>query len=155
GAGVDHSMRGHEPCFRMARRAWAFGALAGAALLLSGCVTSNDQGPAPPLASPVMEQIREIDLSARSPQRATGVRETGSISAVRAEAYYGDGAPAIARPGNRGGQSTDGPTTTGALTEGPSRPPSGPGYEMNFENAPVATVAKAILADILGFGYTL
>ena len=26
---------------------------------------------------------------------------------------------------------------------------------MNFENAPVATVAKAILGDILGVGYTI
>src|SRR6478609_4096193 len=29
------------------------------------------------------------------------------------------------------------------------------GYELNFENTPVATVAKAILGDILGVGYTI
>ena len=29
------------------------------------------------------------------------------------------------------------------------------GYEINFENTPVATVAKAILGDILGVGYTI
>ena len=41
--------------------------------------------------------------------------------------------------------------TTGALTPGTPAPAGGPGYEMNFENAPVATVAKAIL----GVGYTI
>ena len=30
---------------------------------------------------------------------------------------------------------------------------SGEGYELNFENAPVTTVAKVILGDILGAGY--
>ena len=32
---------------------------------------------------------------------------------------------------------------------------SGSGYDLNFENAPVATVAKVILGDILGVGYTI
>ncbi len=32
---------------------------------------------------------------------------------------------------------------------------SGGGYELNFENAPVATVAKVILGDILESGYTI
>jgi general secretion pathway protein D len=32
---------------------------------------------------------------------------------------------------------------------------SGEGYELNFENAPVTTVAKLILGDILGVGYTI
>ena len=29
------------------------------------------------------------------------------------------------------------------------------GYEINFENTPIETVAKAILGDILGVGYTI
>src|SRR5205807_5668338 len=29
------------------------------------------------------------------------------------------------------------------------------GYDLNFENAPVATVAKVILGDVLGVGYTI
>ena len=32
---------------------------------------------------------------------------------------------------------------------------SGEGYELNFENTPVTTVAKVILHDILGVGYTI
>src|SRR6202012_102115 len=32
---------------------------------------------------------------------------------------------------------------------------SGEGYDLNFENAPVTTVAKVILGDILAAGYTI
>src|SRR5262249_28406655 len=38
---------------------------------------------------------------------------------------------------------------------GAQRSAGGQGYDMNFENAPIATVAKAILGDILGVGYTI
>jgi general secretion pathway protein D len=33
--------------------------------------------------------------------------------------------------------------------------PNGEGYDLKFENAPVAMVAKVILGDILGVGYTI
>jgi general secretion pathway protein D len=36
--------------------------------------------------------------------------------------------------------------------------PAGPnrdGYELHFENVPVATLAKVILGDVLGIGYTI
>lgn len=36
-----------------------------------------------------------------------------------------------------------------------SATPSGDGFDLNFENAPVTTVAKVILGDILGVGYTI
>ena len=32
---------------------------------------------------------------------------------------------------------------------------SGSGFDLNFENTPVATVAKVVLGDILGVGYTI
>src|SRR5262249_3628343 len=35
------------------------------------------------------------------------------------------------------------------------RASSGEGYELNFENTPVTTVAKVVLGDILGLGYTI
>ncbi len=37
------------------------------------------------------------------------------------------------------------------------RPPvaNGRGYDLNFENSPVGTVAKVVLGDILGLGYTI
>src|SRR5215472_9400744 len=34
-------------------------------------------------------------------------------------------------------------------------PANGEGYDLKFENAPVATRAKVILGDILGVGYTI
>ena len=33
--------------------------------------------------------------------------------------------------------------------------PGADGFELSFENAPVTTVAKVILGDILGLGYTI
>jgi general secretion pathway protein D len=42
------------------------------------------------------------------------------------------------------------------LAAAPARPgSSGDGYELNFENTPVAQVAKVVLGDILGIGYTI
>ncbi|NEL11415.1 type II secretion system protein GspD, partial [Escherichia coli] len=31
----------------------------------------------------------------------------------------------------------------------------GNGFELNFENSPIATVAKVVLGDVLGVGYTI
>src|SRR5262249_42131596 len=37
----------------------------------------------------------------------------------------------------------------------PRPTPSGEAYELNFENTPIASVAKVVLGDILGTGYTI
>src|SRR6202030_1491423 len=39
--------------------------------------------------------------------------------------------------------------------ERPQSVPSGSGFDLNFENTPVATVAKVVLGDIMGAGYTI
>ncbi len=39
--------------------------------------------------------------------------------------------------------------------ERPQPTSSGSGFDLNFENTPVATVAKVVLGDILGVGYTI
>ena len=82
---------------------------------------------------------------------------TNSRSEPRAATYNGDGSVAtpgvLPRPGARNSEAD--PTPTGALPDGAQEKASGKGYEINFENAPVATVAKAILGDILGVGYTI
>jgi general secretion pathway protein D len=123
-------------------------------------MTANEQvgrRPSPP--DLLIDQIREVDLSPRLPQRAGPVVTSSPSEAPQAATYYGDdpSAVAAAQPsaGGSGAVSDNGPATTGALTEGAQATAGGQGYEMNFENAPVATVAKAILGDILGVGYTI
>jgi general secretion pathway protein D len=37
----------------------------------------------------------------------------------------------------------------------PQQPTAGNGFDLNFDNTPVATVAKVVLGDILGVGYTI
>lgn len=135
---------------------------AGTALLLLGaslvgCVTSNN--PASPLAEST-DRIRQVDLMPRFPQGANTVQTTGSESAARAATYYGDQSPAAveARGPGAGAQRSDpgaDPASTGALGDRAQPESSNSGYEMNFENTPVATVAKAILGDILALAYTI
>ncbi len=131
--------------------------LAFVAATLSGCITSNEQAIIRPGPPDIVDQIREVDLSPQFPQSgrqvATGAPVEGGARDV---SYYGEDVPATAgAPPNGPGAALNGPTTTGALSEGAQRSAGGQGYEMNFENAPVATVAKAILGDILGVGYTI
>jgi general secretion pathway protein D len=126
--------------------------LLGASLV--GCVNSNN--PASPLAEST-DRIRQVDLMPRFPQGTNTVHTTGSESAARPATYYGDQSPATAEARGAGAQRTEpaDPASTGALGDR-AQPESGnSGYEMNFENTPVATVAKAILGDILALAYTI
>ncbi|MGB8401988.1 type II secretion system secretin GspD [Bradyrhizobium sp.] len=84
----------------------------------------------------VVDRVRSLDLLPRFP------RQTGST---------GDGATDRAKP-----------TVYAAAADGPPAPapqlqstPARDGYELSFENAPIATVAKTILGEILGLGYTI
>jgi general secretion pathway protein D len=154
-------MQRREPFFWSARSGWALLMLTFVAGILAGCITpnSNEQSGTRPTRPDLVDQIRQVDLSPRIPERA-GPIATGSPSeAPRAATYYGDDTSAVAgaqpSAGGPGAVSDNGPATTGALTEGAQASAGGQGYEMNFENAPVATVAKAILGDILGVGYTI
>ena len=136
---------------------WALPVLAAIAVLLGGCLKSlqgQAEAPATPAAA-TTAQISEVTLQPPSDGNAGPVRLTGTSAATaRGMSYYGDDTPVIAEVPNQEQISLDdGPRTTGTLPEGPQA--GGQGYEMNFENAPVATVAKAILGDILGVGYTI
>ena len=83
----------------------------------------------------VFDKIRNLDLEPRFPQQVGGGGQTAG-TAVRAQVYTGTVAPAIQTPPGQPG-------------------PSGEGYELNFENTPVASVAKVVLGDILGVGYII
>ena len=85
-----------------------------------------------------VDHIRNTDLQPRFPQ-STETVNTGSGAAVQPSLYYGS---AEAPAGRTGGASNAG---AGA----------GEGVDLNFENTPVTAVAKVILGDILGVGYSI
>ena len=66
-------------------------------------------------------------------------------------------------PSGQGGTPSAKPQVFTAEEVSPIEPPppqpqpttNGQGYELNFENAPIASVAKAVLGDILKIGYTI
>ncbi len=129
--------------------------------LLAGCLTDPHttlSATASPTADvDVVAQVREVDLGAHFPQRA---RPIGSIATAQppAQVYYGDGTTAFANSAPKSGDrnvDSDEPATTGALPPAADGNADEKGYEMNFENTPVATVAKVILGDILHVGYTI
>lgn len=81
-----------------------------------------------------MEKVNSLDLQPRqtTDAGAGGLRQQG---ASRPAIFLSDGTP-----------------VGGALAD---RDGGGNGYDLNFENAPVATVAKVILGDVLQAGYTI
>ncbi len=109
--------------------------------LLTACILTADQSvegnPKDPRAQDIVDQVRSIDLLPRQPENvgSTGIAQPSSS---RPAVYLSDG---TAAPGTAAIERDD----TG----------SGSGYDLNFENAPVATVAKVILGDVLGVGYSI
>jgi general secretion pathway protein D len=126
------------------------------ALLLTSCMTPNGDGATPSAQSDFFDQIREVDLTPPPQQRVKAGARITPETGLRGTTYNGDGS--IATPGNAprtGARNAEpDPTPTGSLPDG-AQEKSDKGYEINFENTPVATVAKAILGDILGIGYTI
>jgi general secretion pathway protein D len=114
--------------------------LLSAAFLLGACIVTADQSvesdPKDPRAQDIADKIRSLDLQPRQPA------DTGSGGIAQAKSSK----PAI--------YLSDGATPqSGALAERDDS--GGSGYDLNFENAPVATVAKVILGDVLNLGYTI
>jgi general secretion pathway protein D len=104
-------------------------------ICLAAGMAACSNGPNPYISNraDVFDYVRSVDLAPRTPEsEEVGIARGGK--APRAESYYGDT-----------------PLVTGAI---PSATKS-EGFELNFENAPVTTVAKVILSDILGVGYTI
>src|SRR3954452_21528469 len=111
-------------------------------ILLTACIVTADQSvesnPKDPRAQDISDRIRSLDLLPRqTADTGTSALKPGAGSRQPA-IYLSDGTPP---PG-------------AALTERDGSG-SGSGYDLNFENAPVATVAKVILGDVLGVGYTI
>ncbi|MDB5578052.1 MAG: ral secretion pathway protein, partial [Bradyrhizobium sp.] len=108
--------------------------------LLTACILTADQSvegnPKDPRAQDIADRIRSLDLSPRQTTEVgnSGIKQQG---ASKPAIYLADGS----RPQGAALIDRD---ETGAS-----------GYDLNFENAPVATVAKVILGDVLGVGYTI
>ena len=100
----------------------------GAALAACNLLSNPDVPRAPDL----VDQVSAVDLRARFPRQTDG--DARPTDRTRSTSYYGSDAAPVARA---------------------QRTPNGEGYELNFENTPVTTVAKVILGDILGLGYTI
>ena len=118
--------------FRVVRGVWAAACICVAAAAVAACnVISGDEGRRAP---DVFDKIRAIDLLPRFPQQ-TGTTTTGPTEGSRPVTYE---------------------DTVEGLPPGSAQPTAnGEGFELNFENTPVATVAKVILGDILNTGYTI
>lgn len=106
---------------------------------LTACIVTADQSietnPKDPRAQDIAEKVNSIDLLPRqtTDTPASGLRQQ---NASRSAIYLSDG-------------------TTPASGVAAEREGGGNGYDLNFENAPVATVAKVILGDVLNVGYTI
>jgi general secretion pathway protein D len=97
---------------------------------IAACNISSVGGP--DRTGDVFDRIRSVDLLPRFPQPSDQADLAGKGS--KSESFYGsDPQPVVP----------------------PLRTASGEGYELNFENTPVTTVAKVVLGDIMGLGYTI
>lgn len=106
-----------------------------AAFVLCACNLASFEQNQPP---DNFDKIRALDLTPRSPQP---VSEPGDHTGTQQPVVYQAASePVLAHIDAR---------TQAAPTN------SDDGYELNFENTPVTTVAKTILGDILGVGYTI
>jgi general secretion pathway protein D len=83
----------------------------------------------------VLDKVRSLDILPRQPQPVEAAT-TSSGQRTRPAMFEG----------------TD---VTAVSDERPQPAASGHGFDLNFENTPVATVAKVVLGDILGVGYTI
>jgi general secretion pathway protein D len=106
-------------------------------LLFSSCnmATINGSTTAPADVD-VLDKVRSLDILPRGDQPVAAIQGRPEADRVTSRTYQGSVISDVAeiRPQ---------PTS------------NGPGYDLNFESTPVATVAKVVLGDILGLGYTI
>jgi len=103
--------------------------------LLSSCNSATTSSTTDSSQIDVLDKVRSLDILPRQPQ---------PISA------------ATTSSGQRSHPVTfEGTEVTAVSDDRPQPTASGSGFDLNFENSPVATVAKVVLGDILGVGYTI
>ncbi len=94
----------------------------------------------------VFDRIRALDILPRSPQPVENSPNNGQRA--KPVIYTGVLPPSDAT-GSVGQLSSGAGSGIGAGAAG------GEGYELNFENTPITMVAKAVLGDIMGVGYSI
>src|SRR6202045_1542092 len=104
------------------------------ASLLTSC-NSATLGNGDPADIDVLDKVRSLDILPRQSQPVNASQPNGGPRG-RAAVY-------------------DGTEVTDIPEVRPQPVASGNGFDLNFENTPVATVAKVVLGDILGTGYTI
>src|SRR6202165_2973161 len=103
-------------------------------LLLTSC-NSATFGNSDTADIDVLDKVRSLDILPRQSQQVNS-SQPNAAPRSRAAVYNGT-------------EVTDIPETR------PQPTASGNGFDLNFENTPVATVAKVVVGDILGTGYTI
>jgi general secretion pathway protein D len=99
----------------------------------------------------VLGKVGQLDLSPRYPKQVLP-EQSPAARRARAEIYTG---------ADDAGSARDARAEAPAATQLPIHQVAvqsqqvGDGFELNFENSPVATVAKVVLGDVLGVGYTI
>lgn len=106
-------------------------------VLLAACAGLEDDTRPPT----VMDQVNALDLSPRQTTAVPGTQ--GLPDNRRAVEYFAAGGDASMQAAGGGGTGAG-----GAVAEGS-------GYDLNFENASVTSVAKVVLGDILGQPYVI
>jgi general secretion pathway protein D len=121
-------------------------------LSLGGCLQTAANLPSkdPPNA---YDTVRSADLTPRFPQPARNADTAGAQPAPAS--YYGGGNGVSTSPEPPVPPPHGSPVEV--LARAPSASDSGgeEGFALNFENTPVATVAKVVLGDILNVGYVI
>jgi general secretion pathway protein D len=99
----------------------------------------------------VLDKVRSLDLLPRYPNQVR--TEQPPAKTAHAAIYEGSSTPATDEFAVGSARSVDGSVQTADASVQVN--PIGNGFELNFDNAPMATVAKVVLGDILGVGYTI
>lgn len=123
----------HRPVFTIGRSI-GFALIVSSVLALASCnsATVNSSGSQD---VDVLDKVRSLDILPRYPTQA-GTSTTSSGPRAQPVVFQGTEVTDIAPPR-------------------PQQPAAGGGFDLNFESAPVATVAKVVLGDILQTGYTI
>src|SRR6516225_8282499 len=105
--------------------------------LLTSCnyTTLGGGGSVAPADIDVLDKVRSLDISPRQTQQVGATQNSG---------------------GQRGGSAVFAGTEIAEIGDVPAaRHANGGSYDLNFENTPIATVAKVVLGDILNTGYVI